>query len=146
MLPQELIYLPSFVTAGPCYAEIKPNESKELRQRFLSGEATEREVIEGTLKYYTGPGVCPFLGTANTMGCLCEGLGMMLPNGALYPSSTSMRRFSARESGIRLMELVEKNIKPSDIMSQEALNNTIKLLKCNRWIIKCLDSFTCPCS
>lgn len=123
------INLPSIiVTAGPCYAEIKPNESKELRQRFLRGEATEREVIEGTLKYYTGPGVCPFLGTANTMGCLCEGLGMMLPNGALYPSSTSMRRFSARESGIRLMELVEKNIKPSDIMSQEALNNTIKLL------------------
>ena len=44
------INLPSIiVTAGPCYAEIKPNESKELRQRFLRGEATEREVIEGTL-------------------------------------------------------------------------------------------------
>ena len=62
------INLPAaLVTAGPCYDEIKPSESKELRARFLAGEATEREVIEGTLKYYTGPGVCPFLGTANTM-------------------------------------------------------------------------------
>ena len=69
------------MTCGPCYDEIKPSESKALRARFLAGEATEREVIEGTLKYYTGPGVCPFLGTANTMGCLTEGLGMMLPMG-----------------------------------------------------------------
>lgn len=65
------INLPSvIVTSGPCFAKIKPNESKELRQRFLRGEITERDVIEGTLKYYTGPGICPFLGTANTMGAL----------------------------------------------------------------------------
>ena len=78
------IDLPSvIVTAGPCFAQIKPNESKELRQRFLRGEITERQLIEGTLKYYTGPGVCPFLGTANTMGALCESLGMMLPGSSL---------------------------------------------------------------
>ena len=52
------IDLPSvIVTAGPCYAQIKPNESKELRQQFLRGEITERQLIEGTLKYYTGPGI-----------------------------------------------------------------------------------------
>ena len=80
------IDLPSvIVTAGPCYAQIKPNESKELRQQFLRGEITERQLIEGTLKYYTGPGICPFLGTANTMGALCESLGMMLPGGSLIP-------------------------------------------------------------
>ena len=123
------IDLPSIiVTAGPCFAKIKPNESKELRQRFLRGEITERDVIEGTLKYYTGPGVCPFLGTANTMGALCESLGMMLPGGSLIPSSTSMRRFSARESGRAVMKLVEKQIKPSQIMTREALENTITLL------------------
>ena len=123
------IDLPSIiVTAGPCFAKIKPNESKELRQRFLRGEITERDVIEGTLKYYTGPGVCPFLGTANTMGALCESLGMMLPGGSLIPSSTSMRRFSARESGRTVMKLVEKHITPSQIMTREALENTITLL------------------
>ena len=123
------IDLPSvIVTAGPCYAKIKPNESKELRQQFLRGEITERQLIEGTLKYYTGPGICPFLGTANTMGALCESLGMMLPGGSLIPSSTSMRRFSARESGRAVMKMVEKQIRPSQIMTREALENTITLL------------------
>ena len=123
------IDLPSaLVTCGPCYDEIKPSESKALRARFLAGEATARAVIEGTLRYYTGPGVCPFLGTANTMGCLTEGLGMMLPNGALWPSSTSQRRFSARQTGAAVVDLVRRGIKPSDIMTQEAIDNTVKLL------------------
>lgn len=123
------INLPSIlVTAGPCYAEIKPSESKKARARFLAGEITERELIEETLKYYTGPGICPFLGTANTMGCLTEALGMMLPYGSLLPSSTSMRRFSARESGKALMNMVENGIKPADIMTRKALENTITVL------------------
>ena len=123
------INLPAaLVTCGPCYDEIKPSESKALRARFLAGEATERDVIEGTLRYYTGPGVCPFLGTANTMGCLTEGLGMMLPNGALWPSSTSQRRFSARQTGAAVVDLVRRNIRPSDIMTQAAIDNTVKLL------------------
>lgn len=118
----------AIVTAGPCYDEIKPSESKALRARFLAGKATEREVIEGTLRYYTGPGICPFLGTANTMGCLCEGLGMMLPYGALWPSSTSQRRFSARRTGAAVVDLVRRNIKPSDIMTQSAIDNAVALL------------------
>ena len=118
----------ALVTCGPCYDEIKPSESKALRARFLAGEATEREVIEGTLKYYTGPGVCPFLGTANTMGCLAEGLGMMLPMGALWPSSTSQRRFNARRTGAAVVEMVRRDVKPSDIMTQGALDNAVKLL------------------
>ena len=123
------INLPSaIVTAGPCYDEIKPSQSQALRAAFLRGEASERDVIEGTLKYYTGPGICPFLGTANTMGCLSEALGMMLPYGALWPSSTSQRRFSARQTGARVVELVRKGICPSDIMTQGALDNAVKLL------------------
>ena len=123
------INLPSVVvTAGPCYAEIKPDESKKARAKFLAGEITERELIEETLRYYTGPGICPFLGTANTMGCIAEAVGMMLPGGALIPSSTSMRRFAARDAGKALMHMVETNIKPSDIMTQAALENAVTVL------------------
>lgn len=123
------INLPAvLVSAGPCYAEIKPSDSKSARSRFLSGEITERELIEETLKYYTGPGICPFLGTANTMGCLAEAVGMMLPGGALYPSSTSMRRFSARESGRAVMELYRRGITPRQIMTREALENAVTVL------------------
>lgn len=121
--------LPSvIVTAGPAYAEITPADSKELRQRFLRGEISEREVIEGTLHYYTGSGVCAFLGTANTMGCLCEALGMMLPGGSLIPAMTSLRRFTARDSGKAVMEMAEKNIRPKDIMTEGALHNAAVLL------------------
>ena len=123
------IDLPAIVvTAGPCYAEIKPSDSKTARARFLKGEITERQLIEETLRYYTGPGVCPFLGTANTMGCIAEALGMMLPGGALLPSSTSMRRFSARASGRAVMELVEKGITPRSIMTLQALENATTVL------------------
>ena len=123
------INLPSIiVTAGPCYAEILPSDSKKARARFLAGEITERELIEETLRYYTGPGICPFLGTANTMGCLAEALGMMLPMGSLIPSGTSMRKFSARDSGKALMHMVENNITPQKIMTREALLNAVTIL------------------
>lgn len=123
------INLPSIlVTAGPCYAEIKPSDSKNLRKQFLNGEITEEELIKGTLRYYTGPGICPFLGTANTMGCLCEGLGFMIPEGSLIPSSTAMRRFNARKSGQAVMDLVKKNLRPRDILTKESLINAITLL------------------
>ena len=123
------IDLPSvIVTAGPCFAKIKPSESKELRQKFLRGEITERQLIEGTLGYYTGPGICSFLGTANTMGALCEALGMMLPGGSMIPASTAMRRNAARDAGRAVMNLVRQDIRPSQIMTQDALENTVTLL------------------
>lgn len=123
------INLPAIiVTAGPCYAEIKPDQSKKARARFLAGEITERELILETLRYYTGPGVCPFLGTANTMACLCEALGMMLPGSSLIPSSTSLRRFSARSAGKALMALMEQEITPRKIMTQGAVENAVTVL------------------
>jgi dihydroxy-acid dehydratase len=123
------INLPSIiVTAGPSVPEIKPNQSKDLRQQFLSGKITERELIEGTLRYYSGPGICPFLGTANTMGILSEALGMMLPGGSLIPAGTAFRRFNARESGQAVMKLVEQGITPDRIITKESLENAVTLL------------------
>ncbi|HEY8892554.1 MAG TPA: dihydroxy-acid dehydratase [Clostridium sp.] len=118
----------TIVTSGPSVPEITPNESKDLRSKFLSGEITERELIEGTLKYYTGPGICPFLGTANTMNALTEALGMMLAGTSLIPAGSSFRRFAARNSGIEIMRLVEEGITPRKIMTKEALHNAIVLL------------------
>lgn len=118
----------TIVTSGPSVPDITPKESKDLRSKFLSGEITEHELIEGTLKYYTGPGICPFLGTANTMNALTEALGMMLSGTSLIPASSSFRRFAARNSGIEIMRLVEEGITPRKIMTKEALHNAIVLL------------------
>ena len=53
---------------------------------------------------------------------------MMLPMGALWPSSTSQRRFNARRTGAAVVEMVRRDVKPSDIMTQGALDNAVKLL------------------
>lgn len=123
------INLPSIlVTAGPSVPEIKPSESKALRAQFLAGKITERELVEGTLRYYTGPGVCPFLGTANTMAALCETLGLMLPGTSLTPSGTAPRRFAAETAGKTIMRLVEEGITPRDLLTPDAFYNTLVLL------------------
>jgi dihydroxy-acid dehydratase len=116
------------VTSGPSVPEIAPSDSKKLRSKFLSGEITERELIEGTLKYYSGPGICPFLGTANTMNALAEALGMMLSGSSLIPSNTSFRRFAARNSGNEIMRLIKEGITPRKIITKEAIYNAIVLL------------------
>ena len=123
------INLPTvIVTAGPSVPEIKPSDSKALRADFLAGKISERELVEGTLRYYTGPGVCPFLGTANTMAALCETLGLMLPGSSLIPSGSAPRKFAAEQAGKTVMRLVEEGITPKDILTPDAFYNTLVLL------------------
>ena len=123
------INLPSvIVTAGTSVPECKPSDSKKLRTRFLAGEITERQLIEGSLQYYSGPGVCPFFGTANTMAVLCEAIGLMLPGSSVFPAPTSLRRFSAEKSGIAVMEMIKQGIRPRDIATTDAFYNALVVL------------------
>lgn len=71
-------------------------------------------------------GSCAFLGTANTVGCLAEALGMSLTGSALVPATYAERLRIAYESGVKICELAEKDIKPRDIMKKEAIRNGIK--------------------
>ena len=71
----------ALVTCGPCHDD-QALEVKALRALSWSARPPSATSSRAPLRCYTGPGVCPFWGCANTMGCLTEGLGMMLPNGA----------------------------------------------------------------
>lgn len=123
------INLPAvIVTAGTSVPECKPSDSKKLRTKFLAGEITERQLIEGSLQYYSGPGVCPFFGTANTMAVLCESMGLMLPGSSVLPSPTSARRFSAEQSGRAVMDMIRKEIRPRDIATTDAFYNALVVL------------------
>lgn len=73
-------------------------------------------------------GSCAFLGTANTVGCMAETLGMSLTGSALVPATYSERLRIAFESGIKICELVEKDLKPRDIMTKEAIRNAVKVI------------------
>lgn len=123
------INLPSILlTAGPNVPEIKPWKSKTVRQRFMRGEIDEKALVEETLRYYPGPGICPYLGTANTMGILSEALGLALPGNGLYPAQ-SARRFSvAEESGVRIVEMVHEGLLPRQILTKATLGNAIRVL------------------
>lgn len=72
-------------------------------------------------------GSCSFLGTANTMCCLTETMGMCLPGGALIPATHADRLRNAYQSGLTICEMVEKNIKARDIITKESIENAIKV-------------------
>jgi len=67
------------------------------------------------------------LGTANTMCCLAEALGMALPGSAAIPAVYSKRLAMAYDSGRAVMSLVEKGIKPRDIITKESIINAVKV-------------------
>ncbi|WP_313525701.1 dihydroxy-acid dehydratase [Anaerotignum sp.] len=73
------------------------------------------------------PGSCAMLGTANTMCCLAEALGMALPGAAAIPAVYSKRLAMAYDSGKAVMALVEKDIKPRDIITKESIINAVKV-------------------
>lgn len=76
-----------------------------------------------------GCGSCSFLGTANTMGCVTETLGMSLPGSALVPAVWADRRRIAYESGRKICELISEQITARDIISNAAINNAIRVVQ-----------------
>lgn len=95
-----------------------------LRQK-RKGEITEQEIKNYKLTGCPSVGACTFLGTASTMQCMAEALGMALPGNALVPATMRDLTAYSRMAGRMIMELVEKGIKPSDIMTKEAFENAI---------------------
>lgn len=123
------INIPSIlVTAGPNVPEIKPWESKAARQKFMRGEIDEKTLVEETLRYYPGPGICPYLGTANSMGMLTEAIGLALPGNGLFPAQSSKRFSLAEESGMQVVKMIHEGVLPQDILSKEAFENAIRVL------------------
>ena len=92
-----------------------------------SGKITECEYAALENTACPGCGSCSFLGTANTMCCVSEALGMTLPGGALIPAAYAARLRTSFESGRAIVELCKKGITARKIMTKEALRNAIKV-------------------
>jgi dihydroxy-acid dehydratase len=75
-----------------------------------------------------GAGACALLGTANTMQCLAEGLGLTLPGAGTAPAVSAKRLWLAKESGRQIVKLVERGITSSKIITRESLVNAIRVL------------------
>ena len=122
--------LPSiFISGGPMLAGHWRGRAIDLATVFeavgkiAKGELS-REELDGIERYACpGPGSCAGMFTANTMNCLTEALGMALPGNGTIPAVDGRRKELAREAGRRIMQLLEKNICPLDIINQKSLRN-----------------------
>ena len=120
------------VSGGPMQAgrykgkDISVSTMFEAAGKLESGQITEAEMADMENKACPGCGSCAGLFTANTMNCMTEVLGMGLPgNGTIPAAYFGARRILAKKAGAVVLDLVRRDIKPRDIMTQESFENAI---------------------
>jgi len=95
------------------------------RERLAAGEINYEEFMEIVASSAPSTGYCNTMGTASTMNSLAEALGMQLPGSAAIPAPYRERQQIAYETGKRAVEMVWEDLKPSDIITREAIENAI---------------------
>ena len=121
------------VTAGPMLDGECGNHHKltmvtgsfEAVGQYRKGEISEEELLALEEASCPSAGSCQGMYTANTMACLTEVMGMSLPYCSSSSAVSSQKRRLAFESGMRIVEIVEEDLKPSDIITRESLRNAI---------------------
>ncbi len=120
-----------FVSGGPMMAGRYQGSDVDVKTMFeavgqVQAGQMSRESLEALeLAACPGCGSCAGLFTANTMNCLTEALGMGLPGNGTVPAVTAARLRLAKRAGVQVMALVEREIRPRDIMSEAAFENAI---------------------
>ena len=90
---------------------------------YHAGTLDEKGVLDYEENACPTCGSCSGMYTANSMNCLTEAIGMALPGNGTVPAAYSARIRLAKHAGMKVMELIEKNIRPRDIMTPAALHN-----------------------
>ena len=120
-----------FVSGGPMLAGHVHGRKRSLSSMFeavgehAAGKMSDEEVVEYENKVCPTCGSCSGMYTANSMNCLTEVLGMGLPGNGTIPAVYSERIRLAKHAGMQVMELLKKNIRPRDIMTEEAVLNAL---------------------
>jgi|BioPla2DNA2_1021312.scaffolds.fasta_scaffold16081_2 dihydroxy-acid dehydratase len=125
-----------FVAGGPMVSspsfgnKVKSNSTTiaEALGMWQTGQIDEETLQNLTNTCTMSFGSCQFLGTANTMCCLAEALGLCLPGSALIPAVYNERIRSAFESGEAIVRLVKNNITSRDIITKDAIENAVMSL------------------
>ncbi|MCY4107388.1 MAG: dihydroxy-acid dehydratase [Chloroflexi bacterium] len=95
---------------------------------YRRGERERSELLELEAQLAPTAGTCGVMGTASTMACLTEALGMMLPGGAAIPAVYAERLRQGEWSGERAVALAEERLRPSQIMTEQAFDNALRVL------------------
>lgn len=129
--------LPSiFVSGGPMLAgHVKGGDKRgmslssmfEAVGRKKAGTMSDEEFLAWENSACPTCGSCSGMYTANSMNCLCEAIGMALPGNGTIPAVYAARERLAKEAGYKIMEILEKDIRPKAIMSEKAFENALKV-------------------
>jgi len=103
-------------------------DSFKLWTKYQAGELSEQDLREREGCLYGGVGACPIMGTANSMQCATESLGLSLPGSAAAPAMSAEKARCAEMTGRQIVELVAKGIKVSDIVTLASLRNCVTVL------------------
>ncbi|MFA7168798.1 MAG: dihydroxy-acid dehydratase, partial [Sphaerochaetaceae bacterium] len=123
-----------FVSGGPMLAGHVPGGDKrgmslstmfEAVGKYTAGTLDEAGVRAWEDACCPTCGSCSGMYTANSMNCLCEAIGIALPGNGTIPAVYSERERLAKKAGYRVMELLKKDVRPRDIMTQEAFRNAL---------------------
>ena len=120
-----------FVSGGPMLAGHVKGQKRSLSSMFeavganAAGTMTDEDLCEFEIKVCPTCGSCSGMYTANSMNCLTEVLGMGLRGNGTIPAVYSERIRLAKHAGMKVMEMLEKNIRPRDIMTKEAILNAL---------------------
>ncbi len=124
------VNIPSaFVSGGPMLAGRVRGKKTSLSTMFEevgafnAGKADEKELYDYECNACPTCGSCSGMFTANSLNCLCEALGMALPGNGTLPMVYSGRLALAKRTGAAVMRLLEKGIRPLDIMTEAAFKN-----------------------
>ena len=96
---------------------------------YRAERRTKTEVEEANEQLVASAGTCSVMGTASTMACMSEAMGIMLPGGASALSVSSERLRLAEETGRRAVALIQESLKPTDLLSEASIRNAARMLQ-----------------
>ena len=119
------------VSGGPMMAghfggeEVSLSKTFEAVGAYKAGMMDEATFYEAECNSCPGCGSCAGMYTANSMNCLSEAIGMALPGNGTTPAVSAARIHLAKHAGMKIMELIEKDIRPRDILTPAAFRNAL---------------------
>ncbi|TFG23828.1 MAG: dihydroxy-acid dehydratase [Promethearchaeota archaeon] len=119
---------PKTFTNGPLKGKtFVTSDIKEAIGEFKIGKLTEEEFLLIEQETCPGAGACNMMGTANTMACIVEAMGLTLPGCATMKALGAERKELSKESGKYIVKLVENDIKANDIITPDSIENSIRV-------------------
>ena len=107
--------------------EIGTSDVWRFAEAYKLGELSQKEFIEAEACMARTPGHCAVMGTASTMATMGEALGLSLPQNAAIPAADVRRKVLAQHSGRRIVEMVNEDLKMSQVLTRQAFENAIRV-------------------